>query len=103
MISPSVRFPYVLRYRMYWLRLQAQTFLQYVFCGVDVPVVDSAAGWARPRPYRQVFRAGPLVAAEGADGIDNRNGLNLDTPQPEAAGKELPLPKSKLPNGPRLP
>lgn len=49
------------------LRQQAQTFIQDVFRGVDVPVVDSAAGGASPLPDSQIFGTGPLSAADGAE------------------------------------
>ncbi len=63
MVSPSVRFPYVPRYRMYWLRQQAQTFIKDIFRGVDIPVVDCATGGAYPLPHSKVFRSCPLCAA----------------------------------------
>ena len=63
----AYRFGRVPPYLMYWLRQQAQTFIQDILGGISIPVVGSAAGEAYSFPHSEVFRPRPLCAAGGAE------------------------------------
>ena len=64
--SPRALGSGVSRPTMYNLRQQAQSFVQDILCGVDIPVVDNAADRANPLADGQILCAGPLSATIGA-------------------------------------
>lgn len=51
---------------MFLLCQEAQSLIQNVLCGVDVPIMGSATGGASPLPDGQILCAGPLSATNGA-------------------------------------
>ena len=107
MVSTSIRFGYAPPYHMLRLRQQAQTFFQDVFCGVYVPVVDSAAYRTDPFPDRQVFCTGPLSATARAKLRGREESVNSDHLFPVPYRLVLQLPPELTPgsigNRPRQP
>lgn len=99
MVSPSVRFGRVPPYRMLRLRQQAQSFIQDVFRGVDVPVVDSSAVRASPLPGSQVLGSGPLSTADGAELAGREEAVYGDHLFPVPRRLILQLPPELAPGG----
>ena len=79
------------------LRQQAQTFVQDVFGGIYVPVVDGTADGANPLPDGQVLGSRPLCAAVGAELGGREEFIHTDNRFPVPRRLVLQLPPELSP------